>query len=58
LVALKPAARAGFMPIRQPDAAYLSNTVLLPITAPELSVVSCVSNGGLSVTSDIGEARV
>jgi hypothetical protein len=54
LVVLTPAARAGFIPIPQPDATYVSSTLLLPITAPDFDVVSSLSNGGFSVMSNIG----
>ncbi len=46
------AAHAGFVPIAQPDAAYLSDTTLLPITAADFDIVPSLSSGSFSVTFD------
>ena len=53
-VALASPARAGFTPILQPDAAYLSSTTALPITAADFDVVSSLSGGGTTATFDTG----
>jgi len=54
LVLLACPARAGFTPIPQPNATYLSETVALPITAADFDVVSSLSGGGLTATFDTG----
>jgi hypothetical protein len=54
LGAFTSAAPAGFIPISQPDATYLSETTLLPITAADFDVVSSLSAGNLAVTFNTG----
>jgi len=54
LALLASPARAGFTPIPQPNATYLSETVALPITAADFDVVSSLSGGGLTATFDTG----
>ena len=54
LVVFGPTVHAGFVPIPQPDAAYLSETLLLPIAAADFDVVSSLSVGDLTVTPDTG----
>src|SRR5262249_34230761 len=46
-------ARADFIPIPQPNAAYVAGTRLLPITDPDGSVVASLSNGPVTITPDI-----
>jgi hypothetical protein len=53
LVALESTSRAGFIPIPQPDASYVSGTFLLPITAADFDVVSSLSSGSFTVNSDV-----
>jgi hypothetical protein len=43
-------ARANFIPIPQPDAAYLVATSVLPITDPDFTALSSLSDGVVSVT--------
>ena len=45
-------AHAGFVPIAQPDAAYLSESTLMPFSAADFDVVSSLSSGLFSVTFD------
>jgi PEP-CTERM motif len=47
------AALADFVPITQPDAAYLSATTLLPVSAPDFDVVSSLSDATETVTFDV-----
>ena len=54
LALLASPARAGFTPIPQPNATYLSETVALPITDADFDVVSSLSGGGLTATFDTG----
>jgi hypothetical protein len=53
LLAFESTSRAGFIPIPQPDAAYVSGTFLLPITVPDSDVVSSLSSGSFAVNSDV-----
>jgi hypothetical protein len=46
------AAHAGFVPIAQPDAAYLSESTLMPFSAADFDVVSSLSSGLFSVAFD------
>jgi hypothetical protein len=50
---LSPGARADFIPITQPDAAYVSSTTLLPITATDFSAVSSLSAGSFTASFDV-----
>ena len=43
---------AGFAPITQPDAAYLSESTLLPITGADFNLVPSLSSGSFSITLD------
>jgi hypothetical protein len=45
-------AHAAFVPIAQPDAAYLSESTLMPFSAADFDVVSSLSSGSFSVTFD------
>jgi hypothetical protein len=46
-------ARANFIPIAQPDAAYLSATALLGFAAPDFGVVGSLTDGTQTATFDI-----
>jgi hypothetical protein len=48
-----PAADAGFVPIAQPDATYLSASTLLPITGADFDLLPSLSTGSFSVTFNI-----
>jgi hypothetical protein len=52
LALVTPAVDAGFVPIAQPDAAYLSASTLLPITGADFDLVPSLSTGSFSVTFD------
>jgi hypothetical protein len=45
-----PAAKAGFMQIPIPDAAYTSSTTLIPITGPDFDTTLTLSDANLTVT--------
>jgi hypothetical protein len=47
-------ARADFTPIPQPDAAYLANTGVAPISAADFDVVTSLLARGVTATPDIG----
>jgi hypothetical protein len=51
---LSSAARADFIPISLPDASYVSGTSLLGITAPDLTVLTTLSDGTQVAAFDIG----
>jgi hypothetical protein len=53
-----PRARAAIIPITNPTPAYQAQTTLIPITAPDFTVVSSVTGGGLTVSfSQMMQAR-
>lgn len=46
-------ARAQFTPIAQPNASYLADTTLLPVSDPDFSAVSSLTDGTLTVSFDV-----
>src|SRR5262245_62506102 len=46
-------ARADFIPIAQPNAAYLGSTTVLPITDPDFLTVFSLTNGTTTASFDI-----
>jgi hypothetical protein len=50
LAGLSTTARAGFMPVSQPNAAYLASTTKFGIPAPPNSSVNSLVAGGLTIT--------
>jgi hypothetical protein len=51
-------AKADFMQILQPNAAYLSSTQLLEITQPDFTAISSLTKGGDSVSFDVDLAAL
>lgn len=47
-------ATAAFIPIPQPNAAYLASTTLIPITAPDLTVINSLSDATLTASFSTG----
>ena len=52
IVVFTARADAGFVPIPQPDATYLGQTTLLPVSGLDFDTVSSLSSGGLTVSFD------
>ncbi len=52
VVFFTPGAQAGFVAISQPDASYLGQTQLFPITGPDFGVFSSLSSGSSTVSFD------
>ena len=45
-------ARAGFTPIPMPDATYVAQTTLLPVSGADFDTLSSISSGGFTVSFD------